>query len=312
METDNTILFIILGFVALLLIVFSIVIVKQKEAKVIERLGKFNKICRAGINFKIPFIDNVAGKQSLKYQELKVEVDTITKDKVTVKIEVAAQYVVNSDMKSIENSFYELTDPVGQISSYIYDEVRAEVPRLELDDVYEKKDDIADSVKQGLDSAISQFGFTTLKALVTDIDPDQKVKDAMNEINEQKRLRIAAEEKGEAEKILKIKAAEAEAKSKELQGEGIANQRKKIVEGFQESISAFATDTGINNKEVMDFVLITQYFDTLKEMAESNENVIFMPHTSDGFTGRHEMLADLLAAQKSEKTNSLKNQDNPT
>ena len=301
MEDNATMMYVIFGVVAFILLLFTIVIVKQKEAKVIERLGKFNKICRAGINFKIPFIDNVAGKQSLKYQELKVEVDTITKDKVTVRIEVAAQYVVNNDHKSIENSFYELTDPVGQISSYIYDEVRAEVPRLELDDVYEKKDDIATSVKQGLDAAITQFGFTTLKALVTDIDPDQKVKDAMNEINEQKRLRIAAEEKGEADKILKIKAAEAEAKSKELQGEGIANQRKKIVEGFQESISAFATDTGINNKEVMDFVLITQYFDTLKEMAETNDNVIFMPHSSEGFTGRNDMLADLIAANKIDK-----------
>lgn len=301
MNNELAIFYVIAGIVLFVLLLLSIVIVKQKEAKIIERLGKFHKICRAGINFKIPFIDNVAGKQSLKYQELKVDVDTITKDKVSIRVEVAAQYVVQNDLTSIENSFYELTDPIGQISSYIYDEVRAQVPTLELDDVYEKKDDIASAVKEGLDAAISQFGFNTLKALVTDIDPDQKVKNAMNEINEQKRLRIAAEEKGEADKILRIKSAEAEAKSKELQGEGIANQRKKIVEGFQESISAFATDTGINSKEVMEFVLITQYFDTLKEMAEANNNVIFMPHSPDGFTGKHEILGDLLASQKIQK-----------
>lgn len=284
-----------LGLVTL---INAIVIVKQKQAKIIERFGKFVRVYQAGIHIKIPFIEVVAGRQSLKLQELKVEVDTITKDKVTVAVEVAAQILIESNLESIKNSFYELSDPYNQIASYIYDEVRAQVPKLLLDEVYEEKDNIAEAVKIGLDKGISQFGYLPVKALVTNIEPDAKVKAAMNEINEQKRLKIAAEEKGEADKILKIKQAEADARSKELSGEGIALQRKRIVEGFKESIRDFTSETNLDSSEVMEFVKITQYFDTLKEMAEANDNVIFVPYSKDGEKDYSSFMSQMIAKEK--------------
>ncbi len=274
--------FSILGIFALLAIFSSIVTTSQKEVKIIERFGKFTGIRRSGLTFKVPFIDRVAYKQSLRIDELGVNVETITKDKVSVHIKVAVQYYVKDNDESIQNAVYELSDFEQQIQSYIFNEIRAEVPKKELDQVYENKEDIENAVKNQLSGALEKYGYVIQNALVTDIDPDKNVKEAMNKINAASRDRKAAEEEGEAAKIRKVKAAEADAESKALQGEGIAKQRDAIIRGFQESIGAFSKDTGINQKDVMRFVEITQYFDTMRDIAKDNNNVIFMPHSSTG------------------------------
>ena len=260
----------------------SLVITSQKEVAVIQRFGKFVGLRRSGLTFKMPFIDWVAYKQSLRIDEISVDVETITKDKVSVHITVAVQYYVEDKDQSIINSVYELSDFKSQIKSYVFDSLRAEVPRKKLDEVYENKEDLEKAVKGQLSEAIESYGYIIQNALVVDIDPDASVKEAMNRINAATRDKRAAEEEGEAAKIRKVKAAEAEAESKRLQGKGTADQRDAIINGFKDSIGAFSKDTGIKQEDVMRFVEITQYFDTMREMAKDNNNVIFMPHSATG------------------------------
>ena len=276
METVSIIIFIGLAVIFFFL---SMIIVNQKEAKIMQRLGKFHSVRRAGISFRIPFIDQVAGIQNLQIQELRVPVETITQDKVTLKIEVAIQYLIKADVDSIQNSFYELADSTAQIESFVFDAVRAEVPKMELDMVYENKDHIANTVMEGLNSLLSSYGFDIKKTLVVDILPDSKVVDAMNAINEQKRLRQAAEEKGEADKILIIKAAEAEKESKKLQGEGVALQQMAVLKGREKAIKDLTVGTNMQIKDATDLVMKLIDQDTLISMGEKNKNVIFM--TSD-------------------------------
>jgi len=276
MENFAMIIFIPIGIIFLL---FSIIIVNQKQAKIVQRLGKFQSVRRAGISFRIPIIDQVAGVQSLQIQELRVPVETITQDKVTLKIEVAIQYLIKADLESIQNSFYELADSTAQIESFVFDAVRAEVPKMELDMVYENKDNIANTVMEGLNSLLSNYGFDIKKTLVVDILPDSKVVDAMNAINEQKRLRQAAEEKGEADKILIIKAAEAEKESKKLQGEGVALQQMAVLKGREKAIKDLTVGTNMEIKDATELVMKLIDQDTLISMGEKNKNVIFM--TSD-------------------------------
>lgn len=303
-EVTNIIPLFASGVVAVLLLIKAIVITKQKEANIIERLGKFNGIKRAGFSMIIPFIDRVAYKQDLRINELSVDIETITKDKVSVHITVAVQYYIKDTDESIKNSAYELSNFRHQIRSYVFDEIRAEVPRKELDEVFENKEDIEMAVKSGLSGAIEKYGFIIQNALVVDIDPDPNVKDAMNRINAATRDKIAAEEEGEAAKIRKVKAAEAEAESKRLQGQGIADQRNAIIKGFEESISAFGKNTNIDQKEIMNFVILTQYYDTMREMAKDNPNVIFMPHSPDGQGFTSQMMAAEIMNEK------LRNQNN--
>lgn len=299
-----------IGALVLLLLLFkAVVITKQKQANLIERLGKFHSIRRAGFSMIIPFIDRVAYNQDLRINELSVDIETITKDKVSVHITVAVQYYIKDAPESIKNSAYELSNFRHQIRSYVFDEIRAEVPRKELDEVFENKEDIEMAVKTGLSGAIEKYGFIIQNALVVDIDPDPNVKDAMNRINAATRDKIAATEEGEAAKIRKVKAAEAEAESKRLQGQGIADQRNAIIKGFEESISAFGKNTNIDQKEIMNFVILTQYYDTMREMAKDNPNVIFMPHSPDGqgFTGQM-MAAELAAEQLRNSTGQSKSE----
>lgn len=272
----NFVPIIIISVVVLLLLLMSIIIVNQKQAKIVQRLGKYQSTRRAGISLRIPIIDQVAGTQSLQIQELRVPVETITKDKVTTKIEVAIQYQIKADSDSIKNSFYELADSEGQIESFVFDAVRAEVPKMELDSVYENKDNIANTVMLGLNTLLSSYGFDIKKALVVDILPDSKVVDAMNAINEQKRLRQAAEEKGEAEKILVIKAAEAERESKKLHGEGVALQQMAVLKGREKAIKDLTVGTNMAIKDATELVMKLIDQDTLISMGETNKNVVFM------------------------------------
>jgi regulator of protease activity HflC (stomatin/prohibitin superfamily) len=276
------------GFVVIVIIVLVLMvldgffIVRQQTASVVERLGKFTRIAPAGLNLKVPFIDRIAGKLSLRIQQLDVRVETKTKDNVFVFVVVSVQYYVLPS--KVVDAFYKLQDPQGQITSFVFDTVRARVPSIILDDLFEKKDDIAMAVKSELDNVMDDFGYGIIKALVTDIDPDARVKTSMNEINAAQRMREAAIQQAEADKIRVVKAAEGEAESKALQGQGIANQRKAIIEGLKESVASFnSTVEGTNAEEVMNLVLMTQYFDTLKEIGLSSKtNTILIPHSPGG------------------------------
>ncbi len=253
--------------------------VEQQTAAIVQRLGKFSRVAEAGFHVKLPVVENVAGFVNLRVQQLDTRVETKTKDNVFVHVMVSVQYFVLRD--KVFEAFYKLDDPTKQIRSFIFDVVRARVPKIVLDDVFEKKDEIADAVKEELEGMMSDFGYGIVKALVTDIDPDAKVKEAMNEINAAQRMRVAATEKGEAEKILKVKAAQAEAEAKALSGKGIADQRRAIIEGLRESVDEFQKSIpGASPQDVMNVVLMTQYFDTLKELgATSRTNTILLPHS---------------------------------
>ena len=253
--------------------------VEQQSSYVIERFGKFERLCSPGLNFKIPFIDQISGKVSLRIMQLDVEIETKTLDDVFVKIMTAVQYRILP--QKIYEAFYTLDNAEGQIQAFVFDVVRARIPKIKLDDVFSKKDEIADVVKEELKEVMNEFGYDIVKALVTDINPDAKVKTAMNEINEAQRLRIAAMERGEAEKILKVKQAEAEAESKILQGKGVSGQRKAIIDGLKESVSHFQEAVhGSQTVDVMSLILMVQYFDTLKDMGMHGKmSTILIPHS---------------------------------
>ena len=269
--------------------------VKQQTSGVIQQFGRFVRVANAGLNAKIPFIEQVAGKITLRVQQLDVKVETKTKDNVFVHVMVSVQYFI--DPAKVFEAFYKLREPEMQIKAFVFDVVRAHVPKINLDDVFEKKDEIADAVKKELASVMDDFGYSILKALVTDIDPDAKVKASMNEINAAQRLRAAATEKGEADKILVVKAAEAEAKSKELQGQGIASQRKAIIEGMKASVTDLQQAVkDVSAEHVLAIMLLTQYLDTLAHIgASSRSNTILIPH-SPGALG--DLLTQMLGVMK--------------
>ncbi len=273
-----------LSVVGLVLLVTGLFTVNQQSAAIVQRFGKFTRVAMPGLNFKVPLIDTVAGRMNLRVRQLDVAVETKTEDNVFVKVVVAVQYFVLPE--KVYDAFYRLADAENQITAFVFDVVRARVPRISLDDVFEKKDEIAIAVKGELSEVMDDFGYGIVKALVTDIDPDPKVKEAMNAINAAQRMRVAATEKGEAERILKVKSAEAEAQSKALQGKGIADQRKAIVDGLRESVDEFQKSVpGTSAQDVMNLVLMTQYFDTLKEIGASSEtNTILIPHSPGSLT----------------------------
>ena len=267
---------IVLGVIVLPALLFT---VQQQSSVIIERFGKFKRIAGPGLHTRVPFIDVKAGTVSLRLTQLDVEVETKTQDDVFVKVTASVQYRVLPE--KIYDAFYTLNDPEQQIQAFVFDVIRSRVPKIKLDDVFAKKDDIADSVREELKEVMNEFGYDIIKTLVTDIMPDSKVKAAMNEINESQRLRIAAMERGEAEKILKVKQAEAEAESKVLQGQGMAGQRKAIIEGLKESLTDFQDQIpDSKTQDIMSLILMAQYFDTLKEMGLSGKmNTIIIPHS---------------------------------
>ena len=274
--------YIVVGVILFLLLVKSVMIVTEQTAVVIERLGKFHHIADSGFSLIIPFVDGKASTINLRLQQLDVTIETKTRDNVFVNLQVSVQFKVGKGR--VKDAYYSMDNPRNQISSFIFDDVRAEVPRLDLDDVFAKKEDIALAVQQNIHVSMKEYGYDIIKALITDIDPDHKVKDAMNRINAAKRDREAALEEGEGLKIKIIKEAEAEAESKRLSGEGVAKQRMEIVRGFKESVQDFkkSLDT-VTHEEIMQFVLMTQYFDTIKDIgANSKNSSILMPHSPGG------------------------------
>ena len=279
---------VIIAIPLIIIILTGIFIVKQQHTAVIERFGKFHSIRNSGFQLRIPIIDQIAGKLSLRIQQLDVLVETKTKDDVFVKMKVSVQYMVLQ--QKVYEAFYMLNNPQGQITAYVFDVVRAEVPKLKLDDVFEKKDDIAIAIKRELEEAMNDYGYGIIKALVTDIDPDEQVKDAMNKINAAERQKVAAEYEGEAERIRIVAKATAEAESKRLQGQGIADQRREIAKGLEESVEVL-NKVGINSQEASALIVITQHYDTLQAVSEHTQsNLILLPNNP---TAASDMLSQM-------------------
>jgi regulator of protease activity HflC (stomatin/prohibitin superfamily) len=290
-------IFLILAFISFLVFI-SFFVVKQQSAALIERFGKFHSVRHAGLQIKIPLIDKVSGKVSLKVQQLDVLVETKTKDDVFVRLKVSVQFHVMKD--SVYDAFYRLENPHDQVTSYVFDTIRAEVPKMKLDDVFERKDDIAIAIKRELSQAMKEYGYDIIKALVTDIDPAQEVKIAMNRINAAEREKVAAQYEGDAERIKIVEKAKAEAESKRLQGQGIADQRREIAKGLEDSVEVL-NKAGINAQEASALIVITQHYDTLQNMGENaNSNLIMLPNSpstaSDMMT---QLIASFTAVQKS-------------
>jgi regulator of protease activity HflC (stomatin/prohibitin superfamily) len=269
----------ILGVILLSLILGSFFTVNTAQVAVITRFGKFLRVADAGLNWKAPYLDSVQGVVSLRVNQITLTMETKTKDNVFVTIPISVQNRVRPE--KVFDAFYKLSDPVAQIKSYVEQVILGHVPGMTLDEVFASQSSIAAAVKQELDSDMAAFGYEIVNVLVTDIVPDAKVKSAMNDINAAQREQVAASARGEADKILVVKKAEAEAESKALQGQGIANQRKAIVEGLQVSIEQFQKVVeDATAKEVMQLVLVTQYFDTLKSIGESDKtNTLFLAHS---------------------------------
>jgi regulator of protease activity HflC (stomatin/prohibitin superfamily) len=301
---------IIISLFVLFILVSGIFVVKQQTAVIIERLGKFLAIRNAGLHFKIPFIDRKAGSMNLRIQQLDVVVETKTKDNVFIEIKVSVQYKVMPE--AIFSAFYKLDNATDQITAYVFDTVRAEVPKMKLDDVFEKKDDIAIALRRELEEAMQEYGFTIIKALVTDINPDKEVKHAMNRINAAERQKIAAEYEGESERIRIVAKAKAEAESKHLQGIGIADQRRAIAKGLEDSVSML-NNAGINSQEASALIVITQHYDTLHSLGEhSNSNLILLPNSPSSASNMlNDMVTSMVAAQNiSEKTKQVNQKRN--
>lgn len=264
-------------FFGVLLLFSFFFIVKQQTAAVIERFGRYQSIRHSGLQLKIPLVDRIAGRLSLKIQQLDVIVETKTLDDVFVRLKVSVQYKVIRD--KVYEAFYKLDYPHDQITSYVFDVVRAEVPKMKLDDVFVKKDDIAIAVKTELNDAMIEYGYDIIKTLVTDIDPDSQVKAAMNRINAAEREKIAAQYEGDAQRILIVEKAKAEAESKRLQGQGIADQRREIARGLEESVEVL-NKVGINSQEASALIVVTQHYDTLQSIGEeTNSNLILLPNS---------------------------------
>ena len=271
------ILLVPIGIILFFLLLSSFFVVKQQTAAIIENFGKFNSIRNSGLQFKIPVVQRIAGRVNLKIQQLDVLVETKTKDDVFVRLKISVQFQVIRN--KVYDAFYKLENPHDQITSYVFDVVRAEVPKMKLDDVFERKDDIAIAVKAELNEAMSDYGYDIIKTLVTDIDPDVQVKAAMNRINASEREKVAAEYEAEAERIKIVAKARAEAESKRLQGQGIADQRREIARGLEESVEVL-NKVGINSQEASALIVVTQHYDTLQSIGEHvNSNLILLPNS---------------------------------
>lgn len=299
-------------FLGLVIFISAFFIVKQQTAAIIERFGRFQGIRHSGLQLKIPLVDRIAGKLSLKIQQLDVIVETKTLDDVFVRLKVSVQYMVIKE--KVYDAFYKLDYPHEQITSYVFDVVRAEVPKMKLDDVFVKKDDIAIAVKAELNDAMVEYGYDIIKTLVTDIDPDAQVKSAMNRINAAEREKIAAQYEGDAQRILIVEKAKAEAESKRLQGQGIADQRREIARGLEESVEVL-NRVGINSQEASALIVVTQHYDTLQAIGEeTNSNLILLPNSPQaGSDMLNNMVASFTASNQigeaMKKQNNQKEKD---
>ena len=302
-----SITFYILVFLAVVFLLSTFFTVRQQTAVSIERFGKFESIRHSGLQMKIPIIDKIAARISLKIQQLDVIVETKTLDDVFVKIKVSVQFVVIKE--KVYDAIYKLEYPHDQITSYVFDVVRAEVPKMKLDDVFVKKDDIAIAVKREVQESMETYGYDIIKTLVTDIDPDAQVKAAMNRSNAAEREKVAAQYEGDAQRILIVEKAKAEAESKRLQGQGIADQRREIARGLVESVDVLQK-VGVSSQEASALIVITQHYDTLQAVGQqTNSNLILLPNSPEAGS---EMLNNMItsftaSAQVAKLTNNEAN-----
>ncbi|ROI11583.1 SPFH domain-containing protein [Kaistella haifensis] len=292
----------VLIFLGLIVLFASFFTVKQETAAIVERFGKFLTVRQSGLHLKIPFIDQVAKRLNLRIQQLDVIIDTKTLDNVFIRMKVSVQYQVIRNQ--VGDAYYRLENPENQITSYVFDVVRAEVPKLKLDDVFVKKDDVAIAVKGELQEAMQSYGYDIIKALVTDIDPDEQVKHAMNRINAAEREKTAAEYESEAQKIRIIAVAKAEAESKKLQGQGIADQRREIAKGLEESVKML-NDAGINAQEASALIVVTQHYDTLHSIGANNRsNLVLLPNSPSAASSMlNDLVVSMAATQKMDEVN---------
>ena len=286
---DLTTVFLIVVGIVVVLLALSIVLgsfftVETAQVAIVQRLGKFARVAGPGLNWKTPYLEVVVQRMSMRVQQFNVQVETKTQDNVFVQIPVSIQYRVIPE--GVESAYYKLSDPVKQIESMVYNVVLGHVPKMTLDDTFLNQSNIASDLRDNLDASMKEYGYAIVRVLISDIVPDQKVKAAMNDINAAQREREATVSRAETNKMLAVKQAEAEAESKRLQGEGIANQRKAIISGLKESVEDFSkTVPGSTPQDVMQLVLMTQYFDTLKDIAANDHsNTILIPHTPDTLT----------------------------
>lgn len=301
--TIVTISAVVLGGILLLAMAFSsIFAVQNRTVKIIERFGKYNRTAHAGLNFKLPFIDTVRKSLSLQVEQHIIAVDSITKDKVSVRVACAVNYNVLDGREA--DSFYKLATPKTQIETFVFDVVRSQVPKLTLDEVFDSKDHIAQAVKAELTQDMAGFGYEIGKVLVTEVEPDAKVKAAMNEINAAQREREAANARGEAEKTLRVKAAEATMEADRLKGEGIAKQRLAIINGAKQSVEELkAAYPGVQEETLMNMLMMTQYFETLSQLGgKAGDKVIFVPVTPDGVGAFRQQIMEGLAATPTRPT----------
>ena len=287
----------VIVFFALVIVASCLFIVEQQTNAIVERFGKFHSVREAGLNIKIPIIDRIVKRMSLRISQLDVEVETKTEDNVFLSINVSVQFQVLPDL--VKDAYYKLDNPEKQIASYIFDVVRAEVPRLRLDDVFARKDDVANAIRDQLQEAMNAYGFNIVKALITDIDPDKDVKQAMNRINAAERAKKAAEFEGEANRIKIVAQARAEAESKKLQGQGIADQRREIAKGLKESVSML-NEVNIPASEASAMIIVTQHYDTLQAVGANNKSSLILLPNSPGAASQimTDTMASFIAAAK--------------
>jgi len=293
--------------VIIVLIIFSgIFVVKQQTSVIIERFGKFQSVRQSGLNIKIPFIDKISGRISLKIQQLDVIVETKTRDDVFVHLKISVQFLIQRN--HVYDAFYKLQNPHEQITAFIFDVVRAEVPKMILDNVFVKKNEIALAIKRDLKEAMLDYGYDIIKALVTDIEPDENVKIAMNRINAAEREKVAAQHEGDAQRILIVERAKAEAESKRLQGKGIADQRREIARGLEESM-VILNRAGINSQEASALIIVTQHYDTLQSIgSKSGSNLILLPNNPNAASNMlTDVVTGMVAANKLGETAKIKN-----
>ncbi len=292
-------------FIGLVVLFASFFTVRQATAAIVERLGKFHSVRHAGLHLKIPFLDQISTRMNLRIQQLDVIIDTQTNDNVFVKMKVSVQYQVIKD--KVSDAFYMLENPHQQITAFVFDVVRAEVPKLKLDDVFIKKDDIAIAVKGELQEAMHSYGYEIIKALVTDIDPDEQVKHAMNRINAAEREKTAALYESEAQRIRIVAVAKAEAESKKLQGQGIADQRREIARGLEESVRML-NNVNIGSQEASSLIVVTQHYDTLHSIGANNRsNLVLLPNSPTAASNMlNDMMVAMMAANKLEEADKGK------
>jgi regulator of protease activity HflC (stomatin/prohibitin superfamily) len=297
--TTNNVVYIILFIIGIGLLGDSFLVVKQKTAVIIERFGRLHSIRFSGLSFKLPIVDRLAAKQNLKIQQLDVDVETKTKDNVFVNAKVSVQYQIIRE--KVAESYYKLENPKIQIESYVFDVVRSEIPKLILDEVFSNKNVVAESIKHALTDSMEGFGYTIRNSLITDLQPESSVKEAMNRINATEREKDAARNEADAQKIKLVRIAEADAESKRLQGEGLANQRKEIAKGIRESIETIK-ECGVDEEEVMTLLLVTQHYDAIQDVAKNSvTNTVMLNYSPSGISDVATQIREAVLSVKTHK-----------